>query len=76
MGRIDFTDEDLKQFNPVIREAILRLQRQQEEARDPGPNLRPEPLGIKVLQHKTHEDFDAEWKSRYKDGAIWHDPPT
>jgi hypothetical protein len=75
MGRIDFTEEDLQQFKPVIREAILRLQRQQEEARHPEPDLRTPPLGIDIIEHKTHEDFDREWKSRYKNGAIWHDPP-
>lgn len=75
MARIDFTDEDLAQFDPAVQEALLRLQRQQEADRAPPPNLRPEPLGIKILEHKTHEDFDEEWRRRYKDGAIWHDTP-
>ena len=75
MGRIDFTDEDLKQFKPIVREAILRLQRQQEERVAPQQGLRPEPVGIKILEHKTHEDFDREWWARYKGGAIYHDPP-
>ena len=76
MPRIEFTEADLEQFSPQTREALIRLARQQEAALDPNPQLGPRAIGCEVVEHTTHEDFDAEWRRRYKDGAIWQEPPT
>jgi hypothetical protein len=74
VARIDFTDEDLEQFEPSVQEALLRLARQQLELKQPRQSpISPSP-GLKVTEHKTPEDFDREWRARYNQGTIHVDP--
>lgn len=74
MPQIDFTEDDLEQFEPLVREALLRLARQQLESQEPRqPTSRTEP-NLQILEHKKPEDLEAEWRRRYNQGVIHVDP--
>ena len=70
MPRIDFDYDDLDQFTPQVREAILRLDRQQDEAatkaKAPTPSLRPDVVSIS----KGEDDAKRATLQRNHSGGI------
>lgn len=72
--RIDFTDEDLDQFDPRLREAILRLESQQARARQ--PEHRSGGLGEPIHRTTAEGEKARARGQRNRDGSIvplWQD---
>jgi hypothetical protein len=70
---VEFTEDDLEQFEPPVREALLRLWRHQVSRKPPEDSI-PQAPGLKVTDHKTADDLAKEWRDHYKGGAVHRDP--
>ena len=58
--RVNFTEQDLEQFPPQVREALTRLALQQDPTPQRAP---PSPGGFKVIARETLEDIEARIKA-------------
>ena len=60
MPKLDFEFDDLDQFTPQVKEAILRMAKQQEEAED-RDRIPDRGMGeVKILSRTTDEEQKAK----------------
>lgn len=71
---LSFDDEDLEQFDPKVREALLRLSGQAQPAEKPEPDVRYGPRSLDVVSRNNGKERQQQFRDRFRTGGFVNIP--
>lgn len=68
--QFSFDDQDLDQFEPKVREALMRLASQAAAAEKPVPDVRYGPREIEIESRHDGKERQAQFRERFRSGGF------